>query len=242
MEEILKRYKSSINNGKRSGSLLRNSHTEESSYNLPERRSSIYRSGLNQFALGFSSNMLRNTSHSFAFPRSKRPSRQLMNGMPYYHVNLSVVARRSPSPAFNRGGSYDWVQGAPSSGPSPGSYNFSSPFSAQKRVNYCAFGKRSSSLMEIAGRESPGPGNYYIDSFVDSIKRNNFHNAKKYSYASKYSKRSSSPGPDQYSKNYNQVEPQRQIRFPHVLCVDTCLLYTSPSPRDLSTSRMPSSA
>eukprot|EP00831_Metopus_contortus_P012694 TRINITY_DN15109_c0_g1_i1.p2 TRINITY_DN15109_c0_g1~~TRINITY_DN15109_c0_g1_i1.p2 ORF type:complete len:112 (+),score=15.79 TRINITY_DN15109_c0_g1_i1:97-432(+) len=27
---------------------------------------------------------------------------------------------------------------------------------------------------------------------------------------------------------------------PHVLCV--CLLYTSPSPRDLSTSRMPSSA
>eukprot|EP00831_Metopus_contortus_P062044 TRINITY_DN539_c0_g1_i1.p1 TRINITY_DN539_c0_g1~~TRINITY_DN539_c0_g1_i1.p1 ORF type:complete len:307 (+),score=32.40 TRINITY_DN539_c0_g1_i1:174-1094(+) len=28
----------------------------------------------------------------------------------------------------------------------------------------------------------------------------------------------------------------------HVLCVDTCLLYTSPSPRDLSTSRMPSSA
>eukprot|EP00831_Metopus_contortus_P022840 TRINITY_DN20545_c0_g2_i1.p1 TRINITY_DN20545_c0_g2~~TRINITY_DN20545_c0_g2_i1.p1 ORF type:complete len:117 (+),score=21.59 TRINITY_DN20545_c0_g2_i1:64-414(+) len=29
---------------------------------------------------------------------------------------------------------------------------------------------------------------------------------------------------------------------PHVLCVDTCLLYTSPSPRDLSTSRMPSSA
>eukprot|EP00831_Metopus_contortus_P044384 TRINITY_DN355_c0_g1_i4.p1 TRINITY_DN355_c0_g1~~TRINITY_DN355_c0_g1_i4.p1 ORF type:complete len:208 (+),score=71.10 TRINITY_DN355_c0_g1_i4:3-626(+) len=30
--------------------------------------------------------------------------------------------------------------------------------------------------------------------------------------------------------------------YPHVLCVDTCLLYTSPSPRDLSTSRMPSSA
>ena len=25
-------------------------------------------------------------------------------------------------------------------------------------------------------------------------------------------------------------------------CIDTCLLYTSPSPRDLSTSRMPSSA
>eukprot|EP00831_Metopus_contortus_P041555 TRINITY_DN3261_c0_g1_i4.p3 TRINITY_DN3261_c0_g1~~TRINITY_DN3261_c0_g1_i4.p3 ORF type:complete len:133 (+),score=2.73 TRINITY_DN3261_c0_g1_i4:161-559(+) len=33
-----------------------------------------------------------------------------------------------------------------------------------------------------------------------------------------------------------------QIKVSHVLCVDTCLLYTSPSPRDLSTSRMPSSA
>eukprot|EP00831_Metopus_contortus_P032186 TRINITY_DN26066_c0_g1_i3.p2 TRINITY_DN26066_c0_g1~~TRINITY_DN26066_c0_g1_i3.p2 ORF type:complete len:162 (-),score=36.02 TRINITY_DN26066_c0_g1_i3:144-629(-) len=32
------------------------------------------------------------------------------------------------------------------------------------------------------------------------------------------------------------------IEEAHVLCVDTCLLYTSPSPRDLSTSRMPSSA
>eukprot|EP00829_Urostomides_striatus_P009995 TRINITY_DN2261_c0_g1_i7.p2 TRINITY_DN2261_c0_g1~~TRINITY_DN2261_c0_g1_i7.p2 ORF type:complete len:136 (-),score=4.37 TRINITY_DN2261_c0_g1_i7:12-419(-) len=31
-----------------------------------------------------------------------------------------------------------------------------------------------------------------------------------------------------------------RILPPHVLCV--CLLYTSPSPRDLSTSRMPSSA
>eukprot|EP01017_Pseudomicrothorax_dubius_P016916 TRINITY_DN19138_c0_g1_i1.p1 TRINITY_DN19138_c0_g1~~TRINITY_DN19138_c0_g1_i1.p1 ORF type:complete len:113 (+),score=3.61 TRINITY_DN19138_c0_g1_i1:30-341(+) len=30
--------------------------------------------------------------------------------------------------------------------------------------------------------------------------------------------------------------------FPHVLCVDTCLLYTSPSPRDRQKSRMPSSA
>eukprot|EP00828_Plagiopyla_frontata_P033681 TRINITY_DN4373_c0_g1_i1.p1 TRINITY_DN4373_c0_g1~~TRINITY_DN4373_c0_g1_i1.p1 ORF type:complete len:140 (+),score=12.41 TRINITY_DN4373_c0_g1_i1:212-631(+) len=28
----------------------------------------------------------------------------------------------------------------------------------------------------------------------------------------------------------------------HVLCVDTCLLYTSPSPRDRQKSRMPSSA
>eukprot|EP00831_Metopus_contortus_P056868 TRINITY_DN4910_c0_g1_i2.p1 TRINITY_DN4910_c0_g1~~TRINITY_DN4910_c0_g1_i2.p1 ORF type:complete len:477 (+),score=85.86 TRINITY_DN4910_c0_g1_i2:242-1672(+) len=34
----------------------------------------------------------------------------------------------------------------------------------------------------------------------------------------------------------------RRIWTAHVLCVDTCLLYTSPSPRDLSTSRMPSSA
>eukprot|EP01017_Pseudomicrothorax_dubius_P049827 TRINITY_DN9324_c0_g1_i1.p1 TRINITY_DN9324_c0_g1~~TRINITY_DN9324_c0_g1_i1.p1 ORF type:complete len:194 (-),score=8.29 TRINITY_DN9324_c0_g1_i1:10-591(-) len=30
--------------------------------------------------------------------------------------------------------------------------------------------------------------------------------------------------------------------LPHVLCVDTCLLYTSPSPRDRQKSRMPSSA
>eukprot|EP00831_Metopus_contortus_P061867 TRINITY_DN5379_c0_g1_i5.p1 TRINITY_DN5379_c0_g1~~TRINITY_DN5379_c0_g1_i5.p1 ORF type:complete len:508 (-),score=35.23 TRINITY_DN5379_c0_g1_i5:84-1607(-) len=33
---------------------------------------------------------------------------------------------------------------------------------------------------------------------------------------------------------------QRRLKIAHVLCV--CLLYTSPSPRDLSTSRMPSSA
>eukprot|EP00831_Metopus_contortus_P037215 TRINITY_DN29340_c0_g1_i1.p2 TRINITY_DN29340_c0_g1~~TRINITY_DN29340_c0_g1_i1.p2 ORF type:complete len:179 (+),score=11.57 TRINITY_DN29340_c0_g1_i1:149-685(+) len=37
-------------------------------------------------------------------------------------------------------------------------------------------------------------------------------------------------------------EISSQLSIPHVLCVDTCLLYTSPSPRDLSTSRMPSSA
>eukprot|EP00831_Metopus_contortus_P046038 TRINITY_DN3693_c0_g1_i1.p1 TRINITY_DN3693_c0_g1~~TRINITY_DN3693_c0_g1_i1.p1 ORF type:complete len:216 (+),score=36.06 TRINITY_DN3693_c0_g1_i1:126-773(+) len=35
---------------------------------------------------------------------------------------------------------------------------------------------------------------------------------------------------------------QTDMPSAHVLCVDTCLLYTSPSPRDLSTSRMPSSA
>ena len=32
------------------------------------------------------------------------------------------------------------------------------------------------------------------------------------------------------------------IRFPLIELLETCLLYTSPSPRDLSTSRMPSSA
>ena len=31
-------------------------------------------------------------------------------------------------------------------------------------------------------------------------------------------------------------------RFIHLVNTNTCLLYTSPSPRDLSTSRMPSSA
>ena len=33
-----------------------------------------------------------------------------------------------------------------------------------------------------------------------------------------------------------------QVEFPLTLVLSTCLLYTSPSPRDLSTSRMPSSA
>eukprot|EP00831_Metopus_contortus_P028022 TRINITY_DN23407_c0_g1_i1.p1 TRINITY_DN23407_c0_g1~~TRINITY_DN23407_c0_g1_i1.p1 ORF type:complete len:150 (+),score=35.33 TRINITY_DN23407_c0_g1_i1:94-543(+) len=49
--------------------------------------------------------------------------------------------------------------------------------------------------------------------------------------------------------NFVSAEVGSKILFPfsisilsHVLCVDTCLLYTSPSPRDLSTSRMPSSA
>ena len=32
------------------------------------------------------------------------------------------------------------------------------------------------------------------------------------------------------------------VREGHVLAPEACLLYTSPSPRDLSTSRMPSSA
>ena len=38
----------------------------------------------------------------------------------------------------------------------------------------------------------------------------------------------------------NLVEELRSIKYPDEL--DICLLYTSPSPRDLSTSRMPSSA
>eukprot|EP00831_Metopus_contortus_P031374 TRINITY_DN25600_c0_g1_i4.p2 TRINITY_DN25600_c0_g1~~TRINITY_DN25600_c0_g1_i4.p2 ORF type:complete len:132 (-),score=32.94 TRINITY_DN25600_c0_g1_i4:144-539(-) len=37
-------------------------------------------------------------------------------------------------------------------------------------------------------------------------------------------------------KEYEKEEVQKNVRF------HTCLLYTSPSPRDLSTSRMPSSA
>ena len=35
---------------------------------------------------------------------------------------------------------------------------------------------------------------------------------------------------------------EQDIHFTNPLEADTCLLYTSPSPRDLSTSRMPSSA
>ena len=38
------------------------------------------------------------------------------------------------------------------------------------------------------------------------------------------------------------VAAQRSRRSPEDLQEQTCLLYTSPSPRDLSTSRMPSSA
>ena len=38
-------------------------------------------------------------------------------------------------------------------------------------------------------------------------------------------------------------EPQRKVTDEAVVLLpDACLLYTSPSPRDLSTSRMPSSA
>ena len=36
--------------------------------------------------------------------------------------------------------------------------------------------------------------------------------------------------------------PHRTRRTGHFACIDTCLLYTSPSPRDRQKSRMPSSA
>ena len=47
-----------------------------------------------------------------------------------------------------------------------------------------------------------------------------------------------SPDPD---SEIDQIIDQQQQQFPYPL-LHTCLLYTSPSPRDLSTSRMPSSA
>ena len=42
-------------------------------------------------------------------------------------------------------------------------------------------------------------------------------------------------------KPYNPASPHMMFSFTKAL-TSTCLLYTSPSPRDLSTSRMPSSA
>ena len=48
---------------------------------------------------------------------------------------------------------------------------------------------------------------------------------------------------DAYLSVYTEAWPRLKERgFPFTLFVATCLLYTSPSPRDLSTSRMPSSA
>ena len=40
----------------------------------------------------------------------------------------------------------------------------------------------------------------------------------------------------------NPVERVKNVRLPTMDIFPACLLYTSPSPRDLSTSRMPSSA
>ena len=39
-----------------------------------------------------------------------------------------------------------------------------------------------------------------------------------------------------------EQEPSNEILEPKFIQLEGCLLYTSPSPRDLSTSRMPSSA
>ena len=41
---------------------------------------------------------------------------------------------------------------------------------------------------------------------------------------------------------YDQIKGIQPICFENACWAYTCLLYTSPSPRDLSTSRMPSSA
>ena len=43
-----------------------------------------------------------------------------------------------------------------------------------------------------------------------------------------------------YKRFFTDVKLGKEIVTAH--CPNTCLLYTSPSPRDLSTSRMPSSA
>ena len=39
-----------------------------------------------------------------------------------------------------------------------------------------------------------------------------------------------------------EIKTEAAKKVPGIACILTCLLYTSPSPRDLSTSRMPSSA
>ena len=66
------------------------------------------------------------------------------------------------------------------------------------------------------------------------------------------------PAPPRYDEAFKagavrmvteQGQPSREVAAELGICIDTlrswlkaCLLYTSPSPRDLSTSRMPSSA
>ena len=45
----------------------------------------------------------------------------------------------------------------------------------------------------------------------------------------------------EHGKNYTEQDVNSKLRYGKILFM-TCLLYTSPSPRDLSTSRMPSSA
>ena len=50
------------------------------------------------------------------------------------------------------------------------------------------------------------------------------------------------PRPEGYRKALRIMEMAERFNLPIITLIDTCLLYTSPSPRDLSTSRMPSSA
>ena len=50
-------------------------------------------------------------------------------------------------------------------------------------------------------------------------------------------------GPDEFWKGFDRVVHELAPKNKKLLEIrETCLLYTSPSPRDLSTSRMPSSA
>ena len=54
------------------------------------------------------------------------------------------------------------------------------------------------------------------------------------------------PGADQINAALGEVPPAHlnaeQLPLPALGCADACLLYTSPSPRDRTRSRMPSSA
>ena len=47
---------------------------------------------------------------------------------------------------------------------------------------------------------------------------------------------------DEYEKRGEDVWIAKSAKVAPTACINGCLLYTSPSPRDLSTSRMPSSA
>ena len=44
---------------------------------------------------------------------------------------------------------------------------------------------------------------------------------------------------DEFVLSFHDINPQKKI---HALVIPNCLLYTSPSPRDRTRSRMPSSA
>ena len=47
---------------------------------------------------------------------------------------------------------------------------------------------------------------------------------------------------EEYLERYGKFKSKVDLSINHEKLKDSCLLYTSPSPRDLSTSRMPSSA